>query len=66
MRSRSTKKVRSTTRPVHVDDSGNVLEITGQTTSAPGLPPSKVKKGLDDEAEGRVRPLNDIIADEPR
>ena len=64
MRSRSTKKDRSTTRPVHVDESGRIFDASGQLVSAPGLEPTKVSRGLDDESAGRVRPLKDIVADE--
>jgi hypothetical protein len=63
MGSRSTKKVRSMTRPVHVDESGTIFDSSGKPISAAGLEPTKVKRGLDDESAGRVRPLKDIIAD---
>ena len=64
MRPRSTKKARSTTRPVHVDESGNIFDASGHPVSAPGLEPEKVSKGLDDESAGRVRSLKDIVPDE--
>jgi len=49
---------------VHVDESGRIFDASGQPVSAPGLEPTKVSRGLDDESAGRVRPLKDIVADE--
>jgi hypothetical protein len=45
-----------------VDESGRIFDASGQLVSAPGLEPTKVSRGLDDESAGRVRPLKDIVA----
>lgn len=53
-------------RPVHVDQEGRIFEEDGSRFEFPGLEPEKIRASMSDLAEGRGRPLREIIAERGR
>ncbi len=49
-------------RPVMVDESGRIFEMTGEQIVMPGLEPEAMLESFEDERAGRMRSLKDIIA----
>jgi hypothetical protein len=49
-------------RPVRVDESGRIFEMTGEQIVMPGLEPEAILESFEDERAGRMRSLKDIIA----
>jgi hypothetical protein len=49
-------------RPVMVDESGRIFEMTGEQIVMPGLEPEAILESFEDERAGRMRSLKDIIA----
>jgi len=57
-----TASQRKSIRAVKIDESGRILEQNGERFVMPGLAPEQVRKALEDELAGRMRPLSEIIA----
>jgi hypothetical protein len=53
---------RSPIRPVVVDESGRLFEMTGEQIVMPGLEPEAILESLEDARAGRMRSLKDIRA----
>jgi hypothetical protein len=57
---------RPSIRPVAVDDSGRIFEMTGEQIRMPGLEPQDILDAIEDERAGRTRSLKGIIASRNR
>lgn len=49
--------------PVTIGVDGSLRRADGSTVETPGLEPRRILASLEDEREGRMRPLADIIQD---
>jgi hypothetical protein len=58
-----TSELPSNPRPVHIDEHGNIFEITGEPVVVPGLKPDQVQKGIAEAQAGMGRPLRNIVAE---
>jgi hypothetical protein len=58
-----TVNARQDPRPVRLDASGRIFEVTGERFEMPGLEPEAILQALADEQAGRLYPLKQIIAD---
>ncbi len=54
--------IKPSIRPVLVDDSGRIFEMTGERICMPGLEPERILESFEDERAGRTHSLKDIIA----
>jgi len=55
-------KYREAIRPVEVDTSGRIFEVTGERFNMPGLEPADILEAIEDERAGRVYSLKEIVA----
>lgn len=49
-------------RPVRVDETGRLFEMSGEPIVVPGLTPEDILQGIEDERAGRLRSLDDYLA----
>jgi hypothetical protein len=54
--------IRPSIRPVVVDESGRIFEVTGEQICMPGLEPQAILDSIEDERAGRTHSLKEIIA----
>jgi hypothetical protein len=54
--------IKPSIRPVMVDESGRICEMTGEPICMPGLEPQAILDSFEDERAGRTHSLKDIIA----
>ncbi len=53
--------LRPNVRPVRIDEDGRIFEMSGEQLHIPGLEPADVLEALEDEREGRLYSLDEVV-----